>query len=309
MSRPFVHLHNHSDYSLLDGAIQVARMVQAAKDQEMPALAITDHGNLFGAISFYWQPAAPESSPSSHGGLHDPRRPPGPQRPRRPAGPETHHLVLLCENFEGYKNLMKLSSLAYQEGFYYKPRLDRELLRRFSGGLIATSACMTGEVNRLLLAGNLAEARASALELQEIFGVGRFFLEIQNHGIAEEDSIRERAVDLARATGIPLVATNDCHYLARGTIGPTRCCCASTRARISRTRRASTWPTRSSTSSRATRCSSASVTCPRPWTTRCASPSAATWRFPWARPACRTFPCPRITIAPSAIWRTSRAPG
>ena len=216
MSRPFVHLHNHSDYSLLDGAIQIRKMVGAARDFGMPALALTDHGNLFGSIHFYLEARKAGIKPivgmEAYSTRADRRERGGAGR----RGPEMNHLILLCRDYEGYRNLVQLSSHAYLEGFYYKPRVDRELLRRHSGGLIATSACMSGEVNRLLASGNLDEARQSALELQEIFGEGNFYLEIQNHGIEEEDRIRERAVDLSRETGIPLVATNDCHYLKRG---------------------------------------------------------------------------------------------
>ena len=216
MSQTFIHLHNHSDFSLLDGAIQVKKLVARAAEYGMDALAITDHGNLFGAIHFYLAAKKAGIKPILGMEAYSTK---GDRRARGAVGgrkPEINHLLLLCKNYEGYRNLVKLSSQAYLEGFYYKPRLDRELLRRYGQGLIATSACMSGEVNRFLGAGNLEAARASALELQEIFGEGNFFLEVQNHGIAEEDTIRERAADLSRATGIPLVATNDCHYLNRG---------------------------------------------------------------------------------------------
>jgi DNA polymerase III subunit alpha len=216
LSRPFVHLHNHSDYSLLDGAIQVKKMVAKAAEFDMPALAVTDHGNLFGAIHFYLAAKKAGIKPILGMEAYSTR---GDRSERRGVGgrkPEINHLLLLCKDYEGYRNLVKLSSFAYLEGFYYKPRLDRELLRRYSKGLIATSACMSGEVNRFLSAGNLESAEQSARELQEIFGEGNFFLEVQNHGIPDEDLIRERAVDLSHKTGIPLVATNDCHYLNKG---------------------------------------------------------------------------------------------
>jgi len=216
LSSPFVHLHNHSDFSLLDGAIQVKKMVAKAVEYDMPALAVTDHGNLFGAIHFYLAARKAGVKPILGMEAYSTK---GARSERRAVGgrkPEINHLLLLCKDYEGYRNLVKLSSYAYLEGFYYKPRLDRELLRRHSKGLIATSACMSGEVNRFLQSGNLEDAERSALELQEIFGAGNFFLEVQNHGIPDEDLIRERAVDLAAKTGIPLVATNDCHYLNKG---------------------------------------------------------------------------------------------
>jgi len=214
-SRPFVHLHNHSDFSLLDGAIPIKKLVARAVEYGMPALALTDHGNLFGAIHFYLAAQAAGIRPILGLEAYTTR---GDRRARGGGRGQTeiNHLLLLVKDLEGYKNLVKLSSYAYLEGFYYKPRLDRELLLAHSRGLIATSACMSGEVNRLLAAGNLAEAERSARELAAIFGPGNFYLEIQHHGLAEEDVIRERAVDLARRTGLPLVATNDCHYLERG---------------------------------------------------------------------------------------------
>ncbi|MDP6419574.1 MAG: DNA polymerase III subunit alpha [Candidatus Krumholzibacteria bacterium] len=215
MSRSFVHLHNHSDYSLLDGAIPVGKLVEAAVEQGMPAIALTDHGNLFGAINFYLaakkagiRPIIGMEAYSTPGSRHD--RATGNGR-----GSRSHHLVLLARNLEGFHNLIQLSSHAYLEGFYYKPRLDRELLKRHSAGLIATTACMSGEVNRHFIDGQYEEARRVALELQEIFGEGHFFLEIQNHGLEEEEKVRESAARLSRETGIPLVATNDCHYLHR----------------------------------------------------------------------------------------------
>ena len=214
MSRPFVHLHTHSDYSLLDGAIPIKRMVARAVEYGMPALALTDHGNLFGAIRFYLACRKAGIKPIIGMEAYTTRG----DRKERGTGraTEIHHLVLLCRNFTGYRNLVKLSSLAYQEGFYYKPRVDRELLRTHHEGLIALGACMSGEVNRLLVDGNYDAAKASALELRDIFGDGNYYLEIQDHGIPEEERVREGAARLSRETGIPLVATNDCHYLDKG---------------------------------------------------------------------------------------------
>ncbi|MCP4548949.1 MAG: DNA polymerase III subunit alpha [bacterium] len=216
MSTPFVHLHNHSDYSILDGALQIKKMVAAAVEYGMPALALTDHGNMFGIIQFYLEAKKAGIKPilgmeaySVRGDRHERARADGTRQ-------EINHLVLLCRNLEGYRNLSRLSSLAYKEGFYYKPRIDRELLRKYSDGLIACSGCISGEVNRQLANGNYDEAKASALELQEIFGEGNFYLEVQDHGIPEEKAIREGAKRMSAETGIPLVATNDCHYLRKG---------------------------------------------------------------------------------------------
>lgn len=217
MSRSFVHLHNHSEYSLLDGAIPVAKLVQAAKIHEQPAVALTDHGNLFGVVNFYREARKAGVKPiigmeayTTPGSRHD-RGKDSSIRGRR-----IHHLILLAENFEGYRNLIKLSSLAFLEGFYYKPRLDRELLRQHSKGIIALTACMSGEVNRHLVDGRYDEAKKVALELDDIFGRGNFYLEMQNHGIPEEERVREGALRIHAETGIPLVATNDCHYMKKG---------------------------------------------------------------------------------------------
>jgi DNA polymerase-3 subunit alpha len=204
----FVHLHNHSDYSLLDGASTIPRMVERAAELRMPALALTDHGSLFGAVEFYQEARKAGVKPIlgmeayvTRGSRTD--------RTRDVA----HHLVLLARDEGGFKNLMRLSSLAFLEGFYYKPRVDHELLSKYAQGLLALSACPKGEVAADLLDGNEEQALATATMYRELFGPENYFLEIQNHGLEIEDRIRVRVVELARRTGIPLVATNDCHYL------------------------------------------------------------------------------------------------
>jgi DNA polymerase-3 subunit alpha len=208
----FVHLHLHSDYSLLDGACAIPRLMERAAELKMPAVALTDHGNLFGAVKFH-------EAAKQHGvkpilgcevyvattNRFD--RSPGADRP--------FHLVLLCESDKGYRNLVKLVSAAYLEGYYYRPRIDKDLLARHSEGLIALSACLRGEVANALMADRYDAARQTACDLQDIFGKGNFYLEIQDQGLAEEQRINPRLVELSRETGIPLVATNDCHYLTR----------------------------------------------------------------------------------------------
>jgi DNA polymerase-3 subunit alpha len=210
----FVHLHNHSKYSLLDGACRIDRMVQRALELRMPALAITDHGNMFGAIEFY-------SEAREHGikpiigmeayvtaGSHK----------DRPAGKRMesyYHLLLLARNADGYRNLMKLSSASYVDGFYYKPRVDKDLLREYGDGLLACTACLRGEPAQHVLAGNEAAARESIIELAEIFGTGNLYLEVHNHGIPEEATVRQAYVRLGKELGVPLVAANDCHYIKR----------------------------------------------------------------------------------------------
>src|SRR5881397_4120965 len=204
----FVHLHNHSDYSLLDGASPIPRMVERAAELRMPALALTDHGSLFGAVEFYLEARKAGVKPIlgmeayvTRGRRHD--------RARETA----HHLVLLARDERGFKNLMRLSSLAFLEGFYYKPRVDHEILARYAEGLLALSACPKGEIGSDLAEDNPARALETAIFYRDLFGPGNFYLEIQNHGLPIEEKIRNGATELSRRTGIPLVATNDCHYL------------------------------------------------------------------------------------------------
>jgi DNA polymerase III subunit alpha len=211
-SKNFVHLHLHTDYSLLDGACAIPRVMQRAAELKMPAVAITDHGNLFGAIKFYNEaqsyPVKPIIGCETYVA-------PTNRFDRSTDADRPNHLVLLCENERGYRNLVKLASAAYTEGYYYKPRIDKGLLAQHSEGLIALSACLRGEVAAALSAERYETARQSAYDLRDIFGKGNFFLEIQDQGFAEEQKINPHLVKLSRETGIPLVATNDCHYLTR----------------------------------------------------------------------------------------------
>jgi DNA polymerase-3 subunit alpha len=208
----FVHLHLHSQYSLLDGANRLDDVIGAAVAQGMPALALTDHGNLFGAIEFYNRARAAGIRPIV--GI-EAYVTPGDMRDRTAAnrGGGANHLVLLARDATGYHNLIKLSSRAFLEGFYYKPRIDKALLRRHCAGLIGLSACLKGEINEKITGGREQEAEALAREYREIFGDGHFFLELQDHGIAEQRAANEALRRISRRTGIPLVASNDCHYL------------------------------------------------------------------------------------------------
>jgi len=208
----FVHLHNHTQYSLLDGASRIDDLITAAKKFGMPALAITDHGNMFGAIEFYKKASNAGIKPIigmeayiAGTSRHDHKRVPG-----YPDG--GFHLVLLAKDQIGYKNLMKLSSIAYREGFYHRPRMDREVLTSHAQGLIVLSACRKGEVPYWLAQGDTERAENAARFYAELFP-GDFYIEIQNHGLAEEQQILPQLVDLAGRFGLPLVATNDCHYL------------------------------------------------------------------------------------------------
>ncbi|NLG32175.1 MAG: DNA polymerase III subunit alpha, partial [Syntrophomonadaceae bacterium] len=207
----FVHLHNHSEYSLLDGACRIKDLVAKAVDMNMPAVAITDHGVLYGVIDFYREAKKRGVKPIIGCEVY--------VAPRHRLDKQAHiddnyhHLVLLCKNDIGYKNLLQLVSRAYMEGFYYKPRVDKELLQQYSEGLIALSGCIAGEIPRIILAGDYQEAVNTALLYQDIFGLGNFYLEIQDHGMPEEKRAIEGLVTISKQTGIPLVATNDIHYI------------------------------------------------------------------------------------------------
>ncbi len=211
-SQNFIHLHLHTDYSLLDGACGISRVMDRAAELKMPAVAITDHGNLFGAVKFYDAALKRGLKPIIGCEVYVA----GTNRfDRSPDADRPNHFVLLCENERGYRNLVKLASTAYTEGYYYKPRIDKDLLARHSEGLIGLSACLRGEVAMALSAGRYDAARQSAYDLRDIFGKGNFYLEIQDQGMPEEHKINPDLVRLSRETGIPLVATNDCHYLTQ----------------------------------------------------------------------------------------------
>jgi len=208
----FVHLHCHTEYSLLDGANKVDKLFERIKALKQPAVAMTDHGNMFGAIEFYREAlskgikpiigceiyVAPTSRFEKKGVDKGPKE-------------YNNHLILLAMNRDGYRNLCKLVTLGYIEGFYYKPRVDKELLREFNGGLIALSACLQGEVSQALSNGNMEKARAAAASYASIFG-DRYYVEIQDNKLAEQEKVNRLLVELARDLSLPVVATNDCHY-------------------------------------------------------------------------------------------------
>jgi DNA polymerase-3 subunit alpha len=208
----FVHLHLHTHYSLLDGAIRIPDLIAKAKEYKMPALAITDHGNLFGAMEFYSQVQASGIKPIVGCEVYVA---PGSRKTRSttPGQPTSYHLVLLCENEKGYRNLCRLVTLGYTEGFYYKPRIDDELLAEYNEGLICLSSCLAGEIPVHLLRGEHTKAADRADWFRSIFDNGRYFLEIQHNGLEEQNKVNEGLVGLSRDMGIPLVATNDCHYM------------------------------------------------------------------------------------------------
>jgi len=206
----FVHLHNHSEFSLLDGAARISEMVERARDLGMPALAITDHGSMYGVVSFYKAAKKAGIKPILGCEVYV-----APSSRFVKESQESYHLVLLAATDQGYQNLMRLVTLGHREGFYYKPRVDREILRQYREGLICLSACLSGEIPDLLMRKDYQGAVQLALEYQDIFGLGNYYLELQDHGIPEQKSVNQDLVRLSRETGIPLVATNDMHYLHR----------------------------------------------------------------------------------------------
>ncbi len=209
----FVHLHLHTEYSLLDGACRIHELMAALKAMGQTAVAITDHGALFGAVEFYKAAVAAGIRPIIGCEVYVAPR----SRHGRSHGVDDHpyHLVLLCENNTGYQNLMRLVSAAQTEGFYGKPRVDRELLERWHEGLIALSGCLAGEVAQKLLAGDRPGAEAAARWYQSVFGAEGYYIELQNHGLPDQLRLLPLLRSLAAETGIPLVATNDCHYLTK----------------------------------------------------------------------------------------------
>ncbi len=209
----FVHLHTHSEFSLLDGAIRVNDLIDKAIEYEMPAVAITDHGNMFAAVKFFKDAKKAGIKPiigeefyvNPYGMEHRKIEPGTPQ-----AG---YHLTLLAKNEKGWKNIMKLSTASYTKGFYYKPKIDKEFLQDHAEGIVALSGCIQGQVPALLRHNKDAEAKKLALELRDMFGPENFFIELMDHGFDDEVAVLPKLIQLSRDLGIPTVATNDAHYL------------------------------------------------------------------------------------------------
>ncbi|MCG3127738.1 MAG: DNA polymerase III subunit alpha [Phycisphaerae bacterium] len=230
---PFVHLHVHTHYSLLDGATRIPDLVNACKNLNMPAVAITDHGNMFGSIEFYKAATAAGIRPII--GCETYLAPADRRDKRDPGGNRetAYHQLLLAANLTGYRNLLKLCSIGYLEGFYYKPRIDKDVLRQFSAGLICTSTCLGGEVPQAFLKQDAAAARRVAEEFLDIFGPERFFIELQNHGLPEQKTLNPELAALAKRLGVATIATNDVHYLSHDDVeAHDVLCCISTRARV-----------------------------------------------------------------------------
>jgi DNA polymerase-3 subunit alpha len=212
----FVHLHVHSEYSLLDGAAQLEKLVKKAKDLQFPAIALTDHGNLFGAIDFYLAAQKTGIKPIVGCELYIA---PGARTERgsQDGGYEgANHLTVLVRDLTGYRNLIKLVSKAYLEGFYYKPRVDKELLAQHAEGLLVLSGCLNSEVSRAISGGDLARAKQTAGWYQEVFGRDHYFMEVQAHGMPEQVKVTAETLTIARAIGAPVAGTNDSHYLEAG---------------------------------------------------------------------------------------------
>ena len=207
----FAHLHVHTEFSLLDGSNKIKEYVSRVKELGMNSAAITDHGVMYGVIDFYREAKKQGINPILGCEVYVA---PNSRFDREITGGEDryYHLVLLAENEEGYANLTKIVSKGFVEGYYYKPRVDKELLRKYHKGIIALSACLAGEVARFLTKGLYEEAKKTALEYQEIFGEGNFFLELQDHGIPEQGLVNQQLIKMSEETGIELVATNDIHY-------------------------------------------------------------------------------------------------
>lgn len=207
MKYNFVHLHNHTEYSLLDGMIRIPKMVERAKELGMDAVAITDHGNMFGAVEFYKACKKAEIKPiigsefyMTSGSRFDKDK-------------HRYHLILLAKNYEGFLNLITLNSIGFTEGYYYKPRIDREVLEKYHDNLICLSACIGGEIPSALLEGDIERAEQTACYFRDLFGNGNFFIELQYHGLEEEQKALPMLAEIAKKCKIPMVATNDAHYL------------------------------------------------------------------------------------------------
>ncbi len=208
----FIHLHNHTDYSLLDGAASIPRLIKRAKELEMDSLAITDHGNMFGVLKFYKECLKNNIKPIIGNEFYVA---PGSMKLKsgNEDGNRYYHLILLSKDITGYRNLMKLTSISYTDGFYYKPRIDFDTLKLYSQGLVCCSACIAGLIPSLILEGREKDAEAKALEYDAVFGRGNYYLELQDHGIPEQKKVNQGLLRISEKTGIPVVATNDLHYV------------------------------------------------------------------------------------------------
>ncbi|MDR1511656.1 MAG: DNA polymerase III subunit alpha [Endomicrobium sp.] len=224
MVAEFVHLHNHTEYSLLDGACRITNdrgdpselFDLIAKEYKMPALAITDHGNMYGAIEFYQSAKKSGIKPIVGCEVYvAPKSRFDKSDVRKKNGENYNHLTLIAKDFKGYQNLMKIVSVGFTEGFYYRPRVDKEILRKYNSGLITFSGCLAGEVASYLIKGNFEKAQGVAIEYRDIFGKDNFYIEIMDNGLEDQRRVIPDLIKLSKKTAIPLVATNDCHFLRK----------------------------------------------------------------------------------------------
>ncbi len=208
----FTHLHTHSHYSLLDGLPKIAELLDYVKELGMDSVALTDHGVMYGAVEFYKKAKAKGIKPIIGCEVYmafESRL-----QKRANIDSKRYHMILFAKNQQGYKNLVKLVTSAHLEGYYYKPRIDEEILEKYAEGLIGTSACLNGKIPKFLLAGKLQEAEELALKYERWFGKGNFYLELQHHAnIPEQQELNKKIIALSKKTGMPLIATNDIHYL------------------------------------------------------------------------------------------------
>ena len=211
MKSEFVHLHNHSDYSLLDGAQKIDQLVNTIDDLNMDSVALTEHGNMFSVLPYYKEAKKAGIKPIIGCEIYVAVGSRFEKKTRAEGGWGNNHLILLAQNYIGYKNLMKLVTAGYLEGFYYRPRIDIDLLKKYNEGLICMSACLKGVVPEKMLRGDYEGARKEALLFSEIFQ-NRYYLEIQNHGIPEEEANIKNMKKLSQDLSLPLVCTNDAHY-------------------------------------------------------------------------------------------------
>ena len=214
MKQKFVHLHTHSEYSLLDGAMKIDSLLETVAKMEMPAVALTDHGNIFGAPYFCLKAKEYGIKPIVGAEVYVA---PGSRFEKKGREDEInfYHLILLVEDDTGYKNLVQLLTKSYLEGFYYKPRVDKELLSLHSSGLIALSSCLRGEIPTYILQNEIGKAENAIREYQEIFGRHNFYLELMDNGLKEQKIVNEALIELSQKTSAPIVASNDAHYLTQ----------------------------------------------------------------------------------------------
>ncbi|MFZ1982904.1 MAG: PHP domain-containing protein, partial [Desulfatitalea sp.] len=212
----FVHLHVHTMYSLLDGAIRLDGLFKRVKEFGMHSVAMTDHGTMFNVLEFYQKAVKAGIKPVIGCECYVAPRTLADKTSLDAKG--VTHLVLLAETQEGYRNLCRLATIAQAEGFYYRPRIDKQVLREYSAGLIGMSACLHGEIPQLITAGLMERAEQAARFYQELFGEDRFFLEVQNNGIIAQDMVNAVLRDMSAKLSIPLLASNDCHYLDKADV-------------------------------------------------------------------------------------------